>query len=246
MGIRTLSLRDQAPDCEIRINRSLYDIRTIVSGKKVADIGCGFGRLRAVVEAAGGEWTGVEPFDGPAETVKASAEDLPFEDSSFDVVVMDAVLEHIPDVSAAFTETARILRPGGLFVGYVAFMECYHEISYAHLSFKALEHLSEKNGMKLEAVSGGSRFGIDYHLNVLLLPLPVRWLRPLVAASIRGLLKVKSAGGYCALRFGRGQSHRESIETAKLFYRVQCLRQSNGFEFIIRKGSAGDISSRAA
>ena len=235
MGIRALTLRDQAPDCEIVINRKLYDIRQIVRGKKVVDIGCGFGRLRPIVEAAGGEWVGVEPFDGPAETVTASAEDLPFDDATFDVVVMDAVLEHIPNVAPALTEASRVLRPGGLFVGYVAFMECFHEISYSHLSFKAIEHLSTINGMKLEAIGGGARFGIDYHLNVLLLPLPLRWLRPIVAASIRGLLRAKSLFAYAALRMGRGQTHADALETSRLFFKVQCLRQSNGFDFIIRK-----------
>ncbi len=237
MGIRALTLQDQAPDCEIVINRKLYDIADIVRGKKVVDIGCGYGRLRSVVEAAGGEWVGVEPFDGPAETVTASAEDLPFDDESFDVVVMDAVLEHIPNVSPALTEAARVLKPGGLFVGYVAFMECFHEISYSHLSFKALEHLSLINGMKLEAIGGGSRFGIDYHLNVLLFPLPVRWLRPAVAASIRGLLRVKSLFVYAALRLRRAQNHADAREKSQLFFRVQCLRQSSGFDFIIRKNS---------
>ncbi|MFT7475981.1 MAG: ubiquinone/menaquinone biosynthesis C-methylase UbiE [Verrucomicrobiales bacterium] len=61
----------------------------------------------------------------------------------------NAVLEHVPDVAKAFAETARILKPGGLFVGYVAFMKCFHEISYSHLSFKALESYASKNGMVL-------------------------------------------------------------------------------------------------
>ena len=64
-------------------------------------------------------------------------------------MVMNAVLKHIPDVGAAFSEVARILKPGGCFVGYVAFMECFHAISHLHLSFKALEYYSTVNGMKL-------------------------------------------------------------------------------------------------
>jgi SAM-dependent methyltransferase len=238
MGVRTIKLRDQAPCCRIAINESLYDLSDVVAGKKVADIGCGYGRLRDIVESAGGEWVGIEPFDTPADAVRASAEDLPFEDGTFDVVVMDAVLEHIPDVSAAFAEAGRILKPGGLFVGYVAFMECFHEISYSHLSFKALEHMSDQNGMKLEAVGGGSRFGIDYHLNVIFYPLPVVWARPLVATCIRGLFRTKSFFGYLAMLVGRRQSHAEAKETATLFYQVECLRQSNGFDFMIRRNAA--------
>ena len=149
-GVRKLGVNDRLPDAEISINRTIYDLAEICAGKKrVADIGCGYGRNRSLVESLGGEWVGIEPFEGGAHTVTASAEDLPFEDESFDVVVMDAVLEHIPNVGAAFAETARILKRGGCFVGYVAYMECFHEISYSHLSFMALEHYSKINGLRL-------------------------------------------------------------------------------------------------
>jgi ubiquinone/menaquinone biosynthesis C-methylase UbiE len=54
----------------------------------------------------------------PVETVVAEAEELPFEDASFDLVFGHAVLHHIPDLERAFSEFARVLRPGGT----VAFM----------------------------------------------------------------------------------------------------------------------------
>ena len=71
MGVRTIKLRDQAPCCRIAINESLYDLSDVVAGKKVADIGCGYGRLRDIVESAGGEWVGIEPFDTPADARKS-------------------------------------------------------------------------------------------------------------------------------------------------------------------------------
>lgn len=46
----------------------------------------------------------------------ADAEELPFEDCSFDLVVGHAVLHHIPDVELAIREVLRVLRPGGRFV----------------------------------------------------------------------------------------------------------------------------------
>jgi SAM-dependent methyltransferase len=48
-----------------------------------------------------------------AETVATEAEQLPFEDESFDIVFGHAVLHHIPDVERAFAEFRRVLRPGG-------------------------------------------------------------------------------------------------------------------------------------
>ncbi len=48
-----------------------------------------------------------------AETVATEAEQLPFEDESFDLVFGHAVLHHIPDLERAFAEFLRVLRPGG-------------------------------------------------------------------------------------------------------------------------------------
>jgi ubiquinone/menaquinone biosynthesis C-methylase UbiE len=60
-------------------------------------------RLSATAEALGLE----------ADTVATEAEELPFEDESFDLVFGHAVLHHIPDLDRAFAEFLRVLRPGG-------------------------------------------------------------------------------------------------------------------------------------
>jgi SAM-dependent methyltransferase len=53
------------------------------------------------------------------ETRACDAEDLPFADASFDLVLGHAVLHHLPDLDRAFGEFRRVLRPGGtvLFAG---------------------------------------------------------------------------------------------------------------------------------
>jgi ubiquinone/menaquinone biosynthesis C-methylase UbiE len=61
-------------------------------------------RLAATAEALG---------VGDVTTVATEAEELPFDDESFDLVFGHAVLHHIPDLDRAFAEFRRVLRPGG-------------------------------------------------------------------------------------------------------------------------------------
>jgi len=62
-------------------------------------------KLAATAEALGLE---------DVTTVATEAEELPFEDESFDLVFGHAVLHHIPDLDKAFAEFRRVLRPGGM------------------------------------------------------------------------------------------------------------------------------------
>jgi ubiquinone/menaquinone biosynthesis C-methylase UbiE len=62
----------------------------------------------------------LETLDGSARrlgldvrTVVVDAEELPFDDASFDLVFGHAVLHHIPGLERAFAEFHRVLRPGG-------------------------------------------------------------------------------------------------------------------------------------
>jgi len=48
------------------------------------------------------------------ELVGCSAENLPFDDNSFDMVYSSHVLEHIPDQIKALNEIYRVLKPGGI------------------------------------------------------------------------------------------------------------------------------------
>ena len=52
-------------------------------------------------------------LNSPLADVKADICDLPFEDNSFDFILCNHVLEHIPNDKKAMQELYRILKPGG-------------------------------------------------------------------------------------------------------------------------------------
>jgi SAM-dependent methyltransferase len=71
--------------------------------------------LRASEELEACAILGVEGQLGRIKYVcPATIEDAPFEDSSFDLVISQAVLEHVRSPAKAVAEIARVLRPGGL------------------------------------------------------------------------------------------------------------------------------------
>ncbi|RRJ91629.1 SAM-dependent methyltransferase [Paenimyroides tangerinum] len=53
-------------------------------------------------------------LESPLADVKADICNLPFEDNSFDFILCNHVLEHIPDDKKAMQELYRILKPGGI------------------------------------------------------------------------------------------------------------------------------------
>lgn len=50
---------------------------------------------------------------GPGAAYNANAENLPFQDNSFDVVYTNGVLHHAQDTDRCFEEVLRVLKPGG-------------------------------------------------------------------------------------------------------------------------------------
>jgi len=97
------------------------------TGMHVLDVGCRFGALTQWY-VDGNTVVGIdvdrEALDQARslgiETVWADATDaLPFDEESFDVVVLGELLEHLPLPGRTVAEARRVLRPGGRLVGSV-------------------------------------------------------------------------------------------------------------------------------
>lgn len=95
------------------------------SGMTVFDVGVGTGlvaREAAVICGDPRRVTGVDPSSGMVENAKVpagvrlmsgSAESIPARDAEADFLCMGYALRHVGDLSAAFGEFYRVLKPGG-------------------------------------------------------------------------------------------------------------------------------------
>jgi 2-polyprenyl-6-hydroxyphenyl methylase/3-demethylubiquinone-9 3-methyltransferase len=99
-------------------------------GKTALEVGSGGGILTEEICKMGFTTTGIDPADESVTTAKnhaqaeglniryekASGENIPFPDQSFDVVFCCDVLEHVRDLPKVIAEISRVLKPGGLFI----------------------------------------------------------------------------------------------------------------------------------
>jgi SAM-dependent methyltransferase len=99
----------------------------VQAGEEVLDVACGTGNATIPAAQAGARATGLDLtpalLDGARhraaeagveiEWVEGDAENLPFDDASFDVVLSTFGCMFAPDHGRTAAETARVLRPGG-------------------------------------------------------------------------------------------------------------------------------------
>lgn len=93
-----------------------------VAGLQVLDLGCGEGRFSRMLSQQGATVFGIDPTPelieeaerlGGATYEVGFAEDLPYDDESFDLVVSYLVWIDVADVYPCIAEAARVLKPGG-------------------------------------------------------------------------------------------------------------------------------------
>lgn len=105
-----------------------YLPRLRIDGADILDVGCGDAGVPIAFAEAGARAAGIEPHEPSVRRgrVRAEehgvdvdlrhgiAEELPYPDASFDLVLLDNVLEHVGDRRRTLTEIHRVLRPQGV------------------------------------------------------------------------------------------------------------------------------------
>jgi 2-polyprenyl-6-hydroxyphenyl methylase / 3-demethylubiquinone-9 3-methyltransferase len=106
------------------------ELRLTPATLHVLDVGCGGGLLAEEFARLGCTVTGVDPSEQSLAAARmhaasqrlrityraAHGEALPFANATFDVAYCCDVLEHVKDLGQVIAETARVLKPGGIYL----------------------------------------------------------------------------------------------------------------------------------
>ena len=92
------------------------EIRRLCAGRTelaILDVGCGEKPYYPLIAEHAASYRGFDVEPGPVVDDVGVAEQLPYDDASFDIVVSTQVLEHADDPAAVVSEIHRVLKPGG-------------------------------------------------------------------------------------------------------------------------------------
>lgn len=134
-------------------------------GGRCLDLGCGTGRYRPFIEAAGLEWNGADVVAPDAVHQSRfrliEGDQIPYESGAFDVVCLFNVIEHFTNPEPMFAEVTRVTAPGGYVFGAVAFHEHEHD-SFFHLTDRGLRVILARHDLEVESLWPSEYSGMVY------------------------------------------------------------------------------------
>lgn len=125
----------------------------------LVDVGCGSGRFHHAVEKAGFCWLGFDIFKPhPPQSnfdFVSNVTGIPLPTSFSDGVVSWVMLSYLGDPREGLDEISRILKPGGLLVGCVEFLEPVHGQTHFGISGIGITHMLNESGYEDIQLSPG-------------------------------------------------------------------------------------------
>lgn len=138
------SLRGRLYDLGQRVITSEYApfdhrvafLKSIASDAVTVELGSGNRRLNDDI-------INIDLFPFPNVDIAADIENCPIADASVDYVILDSVIEHVPNPQAVINEVWRILKPGGQLFCINPFLFPYHgyPAHYCNFTRDGIQHL---------------------------------------------------------------------------------------------------------
>lgn len=154
-------------------------------GRRLLLLGCGDAGERPHLEERGFQPVGLDVRPTSGADVVGDAHALPFDEGVFDLVLSMQVLEHLHSPWIGVREISRVLRPGGVFVGSVAFLKPYHG-SYFHMTHLGVQHLLGTADLEVESLAGAQ--SVAYSVYGSMFPWIRRPVRRALFGTVDGLL----------------------------------------------------------
>ena len=184
---------------------------------KILDIGCGTGDFLLYCKEKSWKIYGIEPDKGARRIAEAllqqeifsANETNQWDDSTFDIITMWHVLEHVSDLNMQFIELQRLIKKGGKLVLALPNFQSYDSVYYNEhwAAWDVPRHLYHFNKQMISRTA--SKYGFE-----LLESLPMKWdsyyvsllseqskgsALPIIPATIRGFisnLKASKSGDF--------------------------------------------------
>lgn len=188
-----------APETNEKLIDIFVRLTGLPPGARVVDLGCGSGVFTNALHRRGYRCVGVdlspklldiarEKFPD-IEFVEGDIENLPFEDNSFDGVLLSGVLHHLPELSRCAAEVKRCLKPGGKYVAFDPnrmnpFMYLYRDRSspfYSSVGVTENERPVLAGNIARPFRAAGFKTGVEYHSGMkyrYIASGALRWLLP--------------------------------------------------------------------
>ncbi len=161
----------------------------------VLDVGGRIQPYRPLLNRRESKYVAVDIRRSPLVNVVANAEQIPFQDEQFDLVICTQVLQYVPDPRRAIAEMFRLLKPGGhLLLSVPAAYPRDSEQEYWRFLPHALKTLVAPFGMAEIAAEGGSITGLCRTIGVWLSMFArPAWLRHVLCYSVVPWLNLSAA-----------------------------------------------------
>lgn len=182
---------------------------------RLLDLGCGKVPLYqaykdTTTEVVCVDWEGAAKHSPHLDLEQDITQELPFDDDSFDTIIVSDVMEHIPEPAGVWAQLNRLLAPGGYVLLNVPYYYPIHEAPYDFFRYTefALRRFAEEANLEVVVFQplGGSPEVIADILAKNLVPVPV--IGPLLASLVQSVVSLIA-------RTGPGA--RLSAKTAELF-----------------------------